>query len=278
MEAKKRIDLGKLTGPVLVFGGPYSNLQALEALHNISKSLEIPNENILCTGDIVGYCAQPEECINLIRGWGIHSIAGNVELQIRNGEADCGCNFDDDSRCDVFSRNWYPYAFSHVSAQSVTWLHSLPEHISFQYAGRKVVMVHGSYHDTSAFIFESTEDEIKLAEMAAAQADVVLAGHCGIPFHSLLDDKCWINAGVIGMPANDSTSRVWYLLLDDQTGFDFSHKSYEYDHPKTAKLMEEKGLPASYARTLSTGLWDNCEILPPTETNQQGVPLFMQTL
>jgi hypothetical protein len=39
-------------------------------------------------------------------------------------------------------------------------------------------------------------------------------------------------------------------------------------------LMLEKGLPASYAKTLLTGIWDNCEILPEKETRNQGKPIF----
>jgi hypothetical protein len=42
----KRIEnIGKVSGKVLLFGGIYSNLQALEALIAIAKSQGIPAEN-----------------------------------------------------------------------------------------------------------------------------------------------------------------------------------------------------------------------------------------
>ncbi|MEH6406960.1 MAG: metallophosphoesterase, partial [Leeuwenhoekiella sp.] len=56
---KKIENIGQLSGKVLLFGGVYSNLQALEKLKNIAENLGILPENCLSTGDIVGYCAQP---------------------------------------------------------------------------------------------------------------------------------------------------------------------------------------------------------------------------
>ena len=41
------LDLGALDGPVLVFGGPYGNLEATEALLAKAESLGIPPPRIL---------------------------------------------------------------------------------------------------------------------------------------------------------------------------------------------------------------------------------------
>ena len=67
---QKIIDLGKISGKTLLFGGVYSNLQALEALKQIAEKENINPENCFCTGDIVGYCAQPEETVQLFKLWG----------------------------------------------------------------------------------------------------------------------------------------------------------------------------------------------------------------
>ena len=64
-------------------------------------------KNCFCTGDIVGYCAQPEETIHRFIDWGAHTIIGNVELQLRNRNIDCGCDFKKGSKCDGFSKLWY---------------------------------------------------------------------------------------------------------------------------------------------------------------------------
>lgn len=271
------LHIGKLEGPLLIFGGVYSNFQALERLINIAKAKGIPASNIICTGDIVAYCAEPEACLQAIRAWGIHCIAGNVELQLVNDEEDCGCNFAESTRCDLFSKNWYPFAKSNLSSDSIQWLETLPEFIQFNYAQKECFVLHGSYNNTSEFIFKSSPWASKATQFEELGVDVILAGHCGIPFYDNQQGKYWLNAGVIGMPANDGASSVWYLELNDQQGlFDFDFHTFAYDHLQAACLMEQNNLPKAYAHTLRTGIWDNCDILPLVETKQQGLPLLVK--
>ncbi|OYV85079.1 MAG: radical SAM protein, partial [Acidiphilium sp. 21-68-69] len=87
-------------GPVLVFGGCYSNLQATRALLEAAKAHEIPPERMICTGDVVAYGADPQACAALIRDHGIATVMGNCEEQLGAGAADCGCGFTEGSSCD----------------------------------------------------------------------------------------------------------------------------------------------------------------------------------
>ena len=271
IEALRVHNIGTLKGPVLVFGGVYSNLQALQKMMEIAHSLQISAQNIICTGDIVAYCAQPEACVQAVKDWGVHVIAGNVEIQLRDGETDCGCNFDEGSRCDLFSRKWYPYAQAHLSPNAIEWMRQLPHHLRFQYAQKEGYVLHGSYFDTSEFIFRSTPWSTKMANFDATQAHIILSGHCGLPFTHQNQAHVWANAGVIGMPANDGTPRVWYMLMDETNNEPvFRHIPFEYDHHTAAQEMEQKHLPREYSATLRSGVWDNCDILPETETAAQG--------
>lgn len=268
---KKIKNIGKLSGKVLLFGGVYSNLQALDKLKSIAETQNIPPENCICTGDIVGYCAQPEETVQLFKLWGAQSIAGNVEIQLSQGAEDCGCDFRKGSRCDGFSQMWYPYAKSKLSKNSLEFMATLPDHITFEYAGKRVMVVHGSYTNTSEFIFKSTPWETKQPNFSVDNSDVIIAGHCGLPFHHQHEELLWLNPGVIGMPANDGTSSVWYTILGDKKdSFNFKHHFFEYNHKLTSKLMQNILLPEEYARTIITGIWDNTEILPAVESGWQG--------
>lgn len=268
----KKIDnLGELTGKVLLFGGVYSNLQALEALKQIAENEEIPSQNCICTGDIIGYCAQPEETLQLFKIWNVKSIAGNVEIQLSDGAENCGCDFRAGSRCDDFSKLWYPFAQSQLSKNSLKFINTLPDHITFQYANKKVMVVHGSYQNTSEFIFKSTPWVVKAPNFEAYNSDVIIAGHCGLPFHQEKKDKLWLNPGVIGMPANDGTPNVWYAILDNKNGtLNYKHHTLNYNYKLTSKLMIDHFLPQEYARTIKTGIWDNTEILPDIESGLQG--------
>lgn len=271
---KKIKHLGNLTGKILLFGGVYSNLQALEVLIEVAKQEGIPSENCICTGDIVGYCAQPEETIQTFKNWNPHSIVGNVEIQLTNNEDDCGCDFKSGSRCDNFSQQWYPYAKSKVSKNALDYLSTLPDHIKFTYNNFNVFVVHGSYSNVSEYIFKSTPWDVKQETFNNTNSDIIIAGHSGLPFIDAKDNKTWINPGVIGMPANDGATEVWYVILDDSTKpFSINFRKLAYNHTLTSRLMLNGLLPKSYAKTIVNGIWDNMEILPKAERQLQGKPI-----
>lgn len=259
---------------ILLFGGVYSNLQALEKMKEIADREGFSPSDVICNGDVVGYCAQPEECIQMIKKWDIKCITGNVELQLREGLEDCGCDFDAGSRCDIFSRQWYPYAQKSISKDSLNWLKEMPEYLKFKVGEKEIAVVHGAKSNVSAFIFESTDWDLKQKEFDLTQTDVIIAGHCGLPFSQSKNDQYWINPGVIGMPANDGNRHVWYAILEIQKGeISIEHHSFQYQSETANRLMKEQQLPQEYAKTLLSGLWDNCEILPEAETNAQGLLL-----
>lgn len=268
-------NISPIHGKILVFGGVYSNLQALQAIKSVAQDLNILPSHILCTGDIIAYCARPVECIELMRDWGVHSISGNVEQQIAEGLDDCACDFTEGGRCDIFSKQWYPYAQSKIKGANLDWIKTLPAFLSFDYYDKRVVVLHGSYHDTSEFIFASTDWKTKQSNFDALNVDIILSGHCGLPFSQSLNDKYWLNAGVIGMPANDGGSHVWYMTIEMIDGqLKYEHHKLQYDYETAASLMDTAGLVPTYAQTLRSGIWDNMEILPEVEKNMQGKKIF----
>ena len=54
----------KVTGPLLVFGGPYSNLEATRAILAETRRRAVPPDNIVFIGDLAAYCADPQEVID----------------------------------------------------------------------------------------------------------------------------------------------------------------------------------------------------------------------
>ena len=94
-------------GPVLIFGGNYSNLEATVALQREAARLGIRPDNIVCTGDVVAYCADPVATVGAIRDWGIHVIMGNCEESLGWSQDDCGCGFEEGTACEQLSIDWY---------------------------------------------------------------------------------------------------------------------------------------------------------------------------
>lgn len=265
--------------PLLVMGGPYSNLRATEALRRVADELDIPSSHVVCTGDVVAYCAEPVETAALVRDWGCMTIAGNCEEQLAAGAADCGCNFTEGSACDRLAKGWYPFAHARLPADLRSWMAALPTTLMLRYAGLTFRVVHGGVDETARWVFASEADKIA-DELARAGADVVLAGHCGVPFLARAGRKIWFNSGALGMPANDGTPDVWYGLVtaDAEGGVRLSTHRLVYDHQGAAADMRRSGHANPYARALVTGLWPSLDVLPPAERALTGKRLRERTM
>lgn len=266
------------TKPLLVFGGPYSNLQATEALRQRAEALEIPADNVICTGDVVAYCAAPEETTRFIAGWGCHVIQGNCEQQLAVAAEDCACNFEEGTECAALAKGWYPFANAQMSNDMRAWMAGLPETLHFSYAGRSFRVVHGGTALVNRWVFQSERD-VLTEETDLSGADITIAGHSGIPYVARVGRRVWFNPGVIGMPANDGTADVWYGLVREVDGdLVLSTHRLAYDHHTAAAAMRRSGHANGYARTLVTGLWPSLDILPPAEREATGQRIRPRTV
>lgn len=263
-----------MNGPMLVFGGPYSNLEATRRLLDAAAELGIPPGRIICTGDVVAYGADARATAELVRGAGIHVVMGNCEESLAAGAGDCGCGFAEGTECDRLAAAWYAHADREIDPASRSWMASLPRRLVVEIGGRRLAVLHGGADAINQFVFASTPARIKDAAIAATGCDGVIGGHCGLPFTQIVEGRLWHNAGAIGMPANDGTSRVWYsLLVPEPGGLRIEHRALAYDHETAARKMREAGLPDAYADALVSGLWPSCDVLPAAEVREQGRPL-----
>jgi predicted phosphodiesterase len=271
-------DLGYIDETMLVFGGPYSNLAATAAIRERAGNLGIAAERVICSGDVIAYCGEPVATLDLIRDWGIHVVMGNCEESLAHGEADCGCGFEEGSDCSVLAVTWYEYANRRVTNSQRRWMRALPRSIDFTMSATRVRATHASLTSINEFVFASSDQHARLAQMRAAGVDAVIGGHSGIPFGQRIEECYWLNAGVIGMPANDAGRHGWYMLLEPRgDGIDVSWHRLDYDHTASHKTTIEAGMSA-YGQALLDGLWPSTDILPETEARQTGQPLHLPPL
>lgn len=272
---------GQLDGPLLIFGGPYGNLPATTALREVAEQRGIPPEQIICTGDLVAYCAEPEETVCMLRDWGVRIIMGNCEQSLAERAVDCGCGFEEGSTCSALSTQWFRYVDSKISDENRSWMGTLPQTLLFELAGRRLAVVHGGVTQINRFLFASTSAEDKLAELnlLGEEVDGLIAGHCGIPFGQMVAGKVWLNAGVIGMPANDGTQDGWYLLIEPMgEQLQASWHRLHYPALKAQQAMLSAGLSSGYADTMTSGLWPSEDVLPAAEKSNRGKALNLQPL
>lgn len=269
-----RIPLLRPEGPILVFGGPYSNLEATRALLAEAARLAIPPERIVCTGDVVAYGADPAATVALIRASVPNIVMGNCEESLAGGAADCGCGFAPGSACDRLSSAWFAHASRDIDGDTRAWMAALPRRIDVEIGPARLAVVHGGVESINRFVFASTAAAIKADELDRAGVDGVIGGHCGLPFTQIVDGRLWHNAGAIGLPANDGTPRVWFSLVSPLgDGLTIEHRSLDCDHRSAAASMRRASLPEAYAAALESGLWPSCDVLGLEEIRARGVPL-----
>ena len=263
-----------IDGRALVFGGPYGNLQATQAVLAEAARRGIPAAHIICTGDLVAYCGDPAATIDLVRRAGIHVVMGNCDEQLGASGADCGCGFPEGSACERASAAWYAYADTHVDREARAWLSRLHRRIDLLIGGLRLAVIHGSVSRINQFVFASTPAAIKRREIDLAGTDGVIGGHCGLPFSQAIDGRLWHNAGVVGMPAHDGTPRGWFsVLTPERDGLRIEHAALAYDHAAAAAAMARADLPPDYREALASGMWPSCDVLPYREIRESGVAI-----
>lgn len=254
-------DLGVIDGQVLVFGGPYSNLQATEA---VLAEVLARGAYAICTGDVVAYCGRPAETVAAIRAAGCPVIAGNCEIQLAQRATDCGCGFEEGSACDLLSDGWYQFADRQITDQDRNWMRNLPDIITFVQWGVRYGVIHGGVRDVARFLWSTSPENAFDAEHLALEAivgrvDHVIAGHSGIPFKRRVNHGEWTNAGVIGMPPHDGSRNTAFMTLE--AGQVSLHR-LSYDVDAAVRDMEAVGLTQGYHTALRTGHWPSEDVLP----------------
>ncbi len=262
-------DFGWLEGPVLLFGGPYSNFEATTALFERASILGITGERTICTGDVCAYCGNPAETARLIMGSGAQVVAGNCELSLGERTENCGCGFDDGAACDRFAMEWFSFADSQLDDGSRAWMRRLPGVGTFRAYGKRYAVIHGGASAVNRFIWPIASDsvlreEITLIEARLGRIDGVIAGHTGMAFERIVGmgerPVHWINAGAIGLPAHDGDPRTGFAILT-QDGVVFERLDYDYN--AAAEIMRAAGLRAGYDRSLERGYWPSEDSFPP---------------
>ena len=272
-----RVELGTITRPLLICGGAYGNLEALEALTRWADLHGFDDNHIIHTGDAAAYCADAAGAASFIRHRGWASIKGNVEEQLAIGADDCACGFEEGSVCNAMSAQWFAYADSTISKADRDWMAGLPQSLGFSMNGRQFAVVHGAVDQTNRFMFESLGEFAFSDQFDIAGTDAVIAGHTGIPFTRQFGSRLWHNSGALGMPANDGTPRVWFSTLSPQAdAIHIRHHALVYDHATATAKLRAAGLPQGYAAGLETGLWPSTDILPSAEQEATGMPLRLE--
>ncbi len=253
---------------IAVFGGVYSNHYALAAL--LEDAARRGAEAVYCLGDLGAFGPNPEKVRPLLDQGRVLSIQGNYEESLASGREDCNCGYTD-PRDNHFAEISYRYTESRCSPGFKAWMGTLPRRRRVRVGNRELLLVHGSPRRINEFLFRSTSP-VPFLELLLDQSgcDGILCTHTGLHWHRRLPSgRDAVNVGVIGRPANDGSTHVWYAMLEDRgegAPLGVELLPLVYDHPSLAAEMRRESLPEEFVETVLTGWWATClEILPARE-------------
>jgi predicted phosphodiesterase len=117
----------------------HGNREALEAALGALERRGA--ERIVCLGDVVGYNADPDECVALVRSRCSMAIAGNHDL--------IGLGRLDFRRCSNKAEYSLRRTRRTLSRESIEWLQTLPPHATLE---KSVALVHGGVRDVQQYM------------------------------------------------------------------------------------------------------------------------------
>ncbi len=262
-------DATPVEGPferIVVFGGVYNNHLALAAL--LDEEAAQRADAIYCLGDLGGFGPHPEKVRPLLEEGGVLGVQGNYEESLAGGREVCNCGYTD-PRDNDFADLSYRYTAERCPGEMRRWMGSWPTRRRVRVGTQELLLVHGSPRRVNEFLFASTSSVPFLDVLCEEErCDGFLCTHTGLPWHRrLLSGRDVVNVGVIGRPANDGTTDVWYATIEAGTeGIDVRLQPLAYDHQTLAREMRAKRLPEEFVETILTGWWTTClEILPAKE-------------
>jgi predicted phosphodiesterase/uncharacterized Fe-S cluster-containing radical SAM superfamily protein len=262
---------------IAVCGGPYANPYALSAF--VADARRRGCDRLYCLGDLGGFGAEVDALWPILAADDVTCVAGNYDVAIARGDADCGCGYRD-PRDNHYAQLIYDHTRAQTSPAFAAWMGRLPTQRREDIFGVQVHFVHGSPLALNDFWWESLPDAEHRTRVAASGADVICCTHSGLPWQKRVGSALVVNVGVIGKPANDGRREVHYAVIDIKQGrAQAALVPLAYDWPAQAHSMRAAGLPEAFVETIETGWWTTClEVLPPTERARGRYQLYRSSL
>jgi len=234
----------------------HSNLTAFEvALVGLGRERV---DRIVCLGDVVGYGAYPNECIEIVREKGILSILGNHEAGI----------------IGILKEGW----FSSYARICIEWTKRVLKNKNFMFLKNMQGYIRsGDLHFSHAcfsspeefrYLLRENDSYYDFAHMEHSGCRINFIGHTHIPGIFERDgqkitfvrenpfrfkDGCWyiVNVGSVGQP-RDGDPRVCYCIYNEDNSV-VEFKRERYDIASAQLAIRRVMLPEYLADRLSRG-------------------------
>src|SRR5215510_9866656 len=230
----------------------HSNLEALEVVLEDTRNQKCTH--YCCVGDVVGYGANPKECLNVVRDMSMPCVKGNHDEYCSSEEDLIGFNPH-----AAEAVNW---TRRQLSAEDRQWLREL----KFVRLVASFSMVHATLDGPQrwGYVFD------KLAAAASftyQNTSVCFFGHTHVPVAFIRDSvvrggtyskfkvepgrKYFVNVGSVGQP-RDHNPKAAYVTYDLDEGL-IELRRLDYDIATAQAKIRAAGLPDRLADRLAFG-------------------------
>lgn len=230
----------------------HANLEALEAVLDDARAQHC--DDFVCLGDVVGYNANPSECLQRVRELGCPVVKGNHDEQ-----ASIAFSTEEFNEMAEEAIGW---TRAHLSAEEKAWLADL--RLTRQV--RDFTIVHATL-DTPGHWGYVFNDLDAIASFTYQHTQLCFFGHTHWPTAFVREDsvqriavgrivlapgrKYLINPGSIGQP-RDRDWRAAYCIYDLERNV-VEQRRVKYDLETAQRKIGQVGLPQRLADRLAAG-------------------------
>ncbi len=235
-----------------ILGDIHSNWEALTAVLADAESHGV--DTYVCVGDIVGYNANPAECLEKIRSLCVAVVRGNHDHYVSHDE--CLEDFH------PLAANVIDWTRRQLSREQIQYLKNL--RLSRMVDGFTIVHSTLDMPEKWGYVIDALDAD---ANFNYQTSSVCFHGHTHVPvvferqgrvvrssfttFNTTLGRKCFINTGSVGQP-RDGDPRASYVIYEPSARR-VDLRRVEYDIATTQRKIIEAGLPERLARRLEQG-------------------------
>lgn len=240
-----------------IFGDIHGNLEALEAV--LADMEEQGVTHPLCLGDLVGYGADPAECVEVVRAMGCPVVRGNHDDLVPEGKVPS--SFSDPARQSL------EYSRTRLNPSQLNFLRRLP----LIWAEDPITLVHATLDGPESWGYISTRLEAQTCFLYQ-KTPVCFVGHthrpCAFaqekevrplefrqvdvhPDRSKMGRKFLFNVGSVGQPRDGDWRASYAIFSPQEYVVDLRRVSYNIDRA-SSKILKA-GLPESLSKRLFRG-------------------------
>ncbi|MBI5021263.1 MAG: metallophosphoesterase family protein [Ignavibacteriales bacterium] len=230
---------------IAIISDIHSNLEALTEAFEIIEEKKV--DEIVCLGDIIGYGASPNECLNLIRQNCKQILLGNHESVIVNPD-----QINDFSPNAKIAAMW---TYKHLTDENKSFIKNLPMEFKLE----ELLFVHSSPFEPEEWHY-IVSGEDRNFNFKFYEENICFFGHTHFPGvytengkteNINRDEKYLINVGSVGQP-RDHDPRLSFGIFDTEQ-WSYENIRTEYDVKTTSEKILSAGLPKYLAERLSVG-------------------------